>query len=113
MRLAILIAPFATATPDEREAVRVLQEHLIRVGCVAIWPPDVLGPVLDDNDPDERRVALLASAVLVEAVARVGGEAHLIGKRCTEGMRSDLAVWRGATTATPTHHRLRDLKRNP
>ncbi|KKK51415.1 hypothetical protein LCGC14_3115160, partial [marine sediment metagenome] len=101
-------------TPDERQAIRLLQSNLLATGCVAIWPPDVLCPVLDDNDPDDRAIGLLGSAALVEAVARsVGGEAHIIGRRCTEGMRSDLAAWRGATTATPAHHLLADLKRNP
>ncbi len=104
MKLAVLIAPFATATAEETQAMRLVQANLLEQGVVAIWPPDVMSPLLDDDDPEERHIGLLASQAIVRGVAQLGGEAHLIGERVTDGMKGDLVAWRRATPRTATHH---------
>lgn len=106
MKLAVLIAPYATATEDELATLSLVQTELLGEGIVPIFAPDVLRSVLDDDVPEERAVGLRASQTIVRWVAASGGEAHVIGDRVTEGMRLDLAAWREATSRAPLRHRV-------
>ena len=106
MIVAVLIAPFATATQQEQEAVRRVQRVLIGLGRIPVWFPDVLCPLLNDDDPEERAVALRASEAFVRFVAAGGGEAHVIGDRVTEGMARDLKAWEEATSKSCSRHPL-------
>ena len=104
--VAVLIAPFATATQQEQESVRRVQRVLIGLGRIPVWFPDVLCPLLNDDDPEERAVALRASEEFVRFVAAGGGEAHVVGDRVTEGMDLDLKAWKFETNEPVTRHPL-------
>lgn len=113
MRIDVVIAPFATATTEEIQARKLLQANLLAKGVVALWAPDVFAGLLDDSDPEERKLGLRGSAALVVMVARSGGFAHVIGQRITTGMRHDMTAWYRATPRTAVHHRLEDLQPEP
>lgn len=106
MIVAVLIAPFATATREEQAAVRRVQRALLASGRIPVWFPDVMTPLLNDNDPEEREFAIRASEAFVRFVAGCGGEAHLVGDRMTAGMVRDLRAWSEATSRAPSRHRL-------
>ena len=106
MIVAVLIAPFATATPQEQGAVRRVQRVLIGLGRIPVWFPDVLCPLLDDSNSEDRAFALCMSEEFVRFVAACGGEAHVIGDRVTEGMARDLKAWKDATSKSCSRHRL-------
>ena len=110
MRIDVMIAPFATATKEEIQALRLVQATLLEFqGVLAIWPPDLTVELLNDRDVDERALGLRVSAAVVANVAKNGGEAHVVGDRITEGMKIDLDAWKAATPRTATHYRLTDL----
>ena len=104
--IAVVIAPFATATTGEQAAIRRVQTALIRTGRVPVFFPDVLTPLLNDGDQEEREVALRASEEFVRFVAAGGGEAHMVGDRITEGMKRDVAAWQAVTNKSISRHRL-------
>lgn len=104
MKLAVLISPFATATEDEMRKLRKAQFNLACAGVVAIFLPDTLRHVLDDDVPVDRAFALRGAEMLVTTIAAAGGEAHQVGTRITEGMQLELAAWSKATAWAVTVH---------
>lgn len=106
MSLAVVIAPYATATDRERAAIRALQCALARKGVVTIFLPDATAPYMDDEQQEQRQRGLSASEELVRLVAQGGGDVHILGDRITEGMRRDMDAWSKATPRTATFHRI-------
>lgn len=92
--IALVIAPFKTATPDEiAQRDRAIRE-LLDLGWCPIFLPYALQGALDDHDPAQRDSALQCSDAFVRLCARDPMcQAFLVGHRMTEGVQKDIDTW--------------------
>lgn len=92
--VALLIAPFLTATEVERGLAFRAKRHLLDLGWCPVFLPDALKDALFDGDPHERQIALECSQGFVATIARdLRNAAFQVGARVTEGMEKDIADW--------------------
>jgi lipopolysaccharide export system ATP-binding protein len=68
--VALVIAPYKTATPEERSQTFRAANHLTALGWCPVFLPWALEKVLDDDRPEQRSIALECSAGFVATVAR-------------------------------------------
>lgn len=98
MKIAVLIAPFATMTPDEVLEIDRVQLELVEAGILAVFFPDATERVLDDSIAAHRELGLQAAVAFVKMVAaNDDGEAHQVGTRLTEGMAREIEAWAQVT----------------
>ncbi len=91
--VTVLIAPYRHATLEEQEQTARMALSELEAGRVPVFLPWALNGLLDDEDPEHRARALMASRVFCESVAAAGGEALVLEGRVTDGMRSDFLGW--------------------
>lgn len=92
--IALVIAPFKTATREEKAATLDACYALLDKGYLPIFLPWALGELLDDHDPEERALALECSRAFVKRIARDRDtQAFVVGERLTEGMVRDIGDW--------------------
>jgi len=93
--VALLVAPYSTATPLEQMATSRAMEQLVKCGWAPVYYPYALSGLLDDDLPEERAAALAASQAFVHAlsVSPAPVACFVVGARSTEGMELDLAAW--------------------
>lgn len=102
----VLIAPWATRTPDEDAATTRAMLHLLALGWAPIFLPWALAPVLTDADPGERATSQSSEAEQASAVARdTHGEAFQLPGRETEGMTHDREAWERYRAAWSSSYR--------
>lgn len=93
-RLALVIAPYRTATAAEQQDTRRALNRLIAMGWCPVFLPYALRDVLNDERPMERLAALSCSSSFVKAVAsNMSAACFVVGDRYTEGVERDVADW--------------------
>lgn len=84
--ILLIIAPYATATAEERIDTDDVVRRAIRLGWCPVFMPWQLERVLRESVPADRRAGLECSL----SMARLCDEAVVVGDRITEGMRGEL-----------------------
>jgi hypothetical protein len=98
--VALVIAPFKTATNEEKAQTIRAVHHLLAHGWTPVFLPWALDKALDDQRPEQRRIALECSSAFVQTVAmNLRNAAFQVGARVTEGMQRDIADWVSARSA--------------
>lgn len=102
MSLVLLIAPFQHATVNDVRTLEKVKRSLVMEGRVPLFLPHAMAGVLDDENPDERPLALVLSRLFVTTLAQLPEvECLRIGDRITEGMEIDLQAWQDAGREEP------------
>jgi hypothetical protein len=88
-QLLYVCAPWRTRTPEEEAATTAAIRWALKWGWCPVWAPSLLAPFLEDEDPDQRAVALRCAVALLAACDGV----LVVGERRTDGMRYELEAW--------------------
>ena len=102
MSLVLLIAPWRERTPQSTARMETVKRELVQAGLCPLFLPHAIGDVLNDNDPDQRALALRLSRMFVATLATIPDcEAVQLGERLTEGMAIDVQAWVDAGRKAP------------
>lgn len=99
--VALVVGPWRHATPEDHERRHQVTRDLLAAGWCPVFLPPCLAPYLDDEDHEQRRVALECSEAFVRCVAR-DPEAVMVvvvvgvGSHPSHGMARDLRAWQDA-----------------
>ena len=93
-------APFSTRTPDEAVATNQAIVRAVELGWCPLYTPYHFDRFLRDGNPDERAAALECAFGLLDQADTV----LVVGSRLTDGMRLELARWRGSLAFWPDLH---------
>jgi len=110
--VALVIAPYKTATSEEKAQTFRAVAHLAAHGWCPVFLPWALDKILDDQREEQRAIALECSSGFVTSLAKdLRNAAFQVGARITAGMEQDIADWQSQRAISLTIPILKDMNR--